>query len=569
MGNCEKKEKDGISPIIPFLFQNNSPSIEIRNNKLETRPGYFMRQYQTSLDSISKHTIEDNQNRKVHEFTTKGINHSIQYNLPSGKYSLKTVTSANGARSVNEVIPLDIPKVVAPTNFSYSYMNELEINKHTSIIPNVSGANLSFSKSGQLPNGLALNPQNGIIMGAPSELGKFSVTIFATNEGGEISTTINLNIVQTSCPPNSRMTNGVCTPDQPTCSIGEKWDGQNCISDSITCPSGSVIVNDVCETICPTGEHKNSSGECVKDSLSCGSNQHEENGGCVSNTRECFPENGYGSQFYNTLTKFWGACELSHCKTGFAKDGEICKLQTCTPNSVTNQSCSVVNGTGTQQKTCNSLGTGTSLSTCYANFCNSPYVPLNGSCVISKVCSTGEYESISCSIKYGTGIQKAYCKSDGSGFDSYEDCKVDFCEKEFANVNNTCRKAISTSTYNPVWVHESSIGELTAYLYHVGDAQTMSLKIQAFKPDFGGMLCDGTMSVFRGACGYSTLDPSDWGSLVASKEYLEGEKPLITIPLPGRDQETICYRVQLKARDYCHGGSNSYSRYTIGGTLYY
>ena len=115
-------------------------------------------------------------------------------------------------------------------------------------------------------------------------------------------------------------------------------------------------------------------GSCVKEYLYCWDNQHYEAGSCISNTKTCSINNGYGRQTWNGNS--WSSCYVDSCNYGYSLSGN-----SCIPNGSWNdnwyqtRSCSVSNWYGRQS------WNGYSWSSCYAESCNSGYYLSWGSCI--------------------------------------------------------------------------------------------------------------------------------------------------------------------------------------------
>ncbi len=82
-----------------------------------------------------------------------------------------------------------------------------------------------------------------------------------------------------TCPTGQHFdTNGVCVPDTVTCPTGQHV-GPNgtCVPDVVTCPAGQhADANGVCvpDVTCPTGQHLDPNGVCVPDGTTCPTGQH-------------------------------------------------------------------------------------------------------------------------------------------------------------------------------------------------------------------------------------------------------------------------------------------------------
>lgn len=82
-----------------------------------------------------------------------------------------------------------------------------------------------------------------------------------------------------TCPAGQHFdTNGVCVPDTVICPSGQHV-GPNgtCVPDVIVCPTGQHLdPNGVCvpDVVCPTGQHLDPNGVCVPDGTVCPTGQH-------------------------------------------------------------------------------------------------------------------------------------------------------------------------------------------------------------------------------------------------------------------------------------------------------
>lgn len=118
-----------------------------------------------------------------------------------------------------------------------------------------------------------------------------------------------------SCDRDEHLENGYCVPDTRYCSISngagkENWNGNywsTCYAQS--CDSGYYL----------------SWGSCVRnnDNDYCASNEHLENGNCVSNTKNCTITNGVGKQTW--LWNYWGQCYVQTCNSWYYIFANACE----------------------------------------------------------------------------------------------------------------------------------------------------------------------------------------------------------------------------------------------------
>lgn len=106
----------------------------------------------------------------------------------------------------------------------------------------------------------------------------------------------------------------------------------------------------------------------------------------------------------------------------------------CAPNTATDCSASISNGSGSQL--CN--GSGTGLGTCNLTACNSGYYQSGNGC-LAQLCVPNSSQS--CAIANGAGSQT--CNNIGS---LYGGCAVTSCDAGFTQVGNTCQNLTPTGT---------------------------------------------------------------------------------------------------------------------------
>ena len=115
------------------------------------------------------------------------------------------------------------------------------------------------------------------------------------------------------CPADQHDENGKCISNTRECNNKiqngtgiETWTNGWGICKVNGCDSGFVI----------------SVNTCVKESLKCPQDQHEENGKCVSNTRSCKILNGKAEESW--INNAWAKCRVKSCDVGFQQNANQC-----------------------------------------------------------------------------------------------------------------------------------------------------------------------------------------------------------------------------------------------------
>ena len=133
-----------------------------------------------------------------------------------------------------------------PPPFSYSVSPFYYISEALSLSPNATFTGITYAVQPALPSGLNLNPSTGVISGTPSgPNGTHSLTITATNEGGDMTTSFTLALLYPPCSHN-----GASIPS------GDRLYTRDCVGSS-----GRVYLT--CENGVLSSEYLN---ECIKPS---------------------------------------------------------------------------------------------------------------------------------------------------------------------------------------------------------------------------------------------------------------------------------------------------------------
>jgi hypothetical protein len=109
-----------------------------------------------------------------------------------------TVTALNSGGSLSTTLSVSVNDV-APSSLTYSQPN-LTLQLKDSATPQVpsylgGGLGVQFSVVPELPLGLTINPTTGVISGTPTQLSPTTTyTIFASNSGGSVETTLSIKV---------------------------------------------------------------------------------------------------------------------------------------------------------------------------------------------------------------------------------------------------------------------------------------------------------------------------------------------------------------------------------------
>ena len=168
--------------------------------------------------------------------------------------------------------------------------------------------------------------------------------------------------------------------------------------------------------ICGTGYSCNSTGQCVANACLGSFNQ------------SCLIENGVGIQTRTCINPptwdTWGECTVVSCNLNYVESGNTCIASTCLGSST--QTCSIVNGVGSQSRECIN-GVWGDWGTCTAISCNSEYTLCGNSCDVS---------SRSCDINNGVGSQSRTCVN--NAWSSWGICNVVSCNSCYTPSGNSC-----------------------------------------------------------------------------------------------------------------------------------
>ena len=283
-----------------------------------------------------------------------------------------------------------------------------------------------------------LNPTNYGGYGSYIYPSTYSNYLNPTVIGGYVNPTIYTNTTVNTCPSGSTLVNGVCQINTTTCPSGTTLVNGSCQINTTTCPTGTTLVNGSCvtnTTTCPTGTSL-VNGSCVSNTTSCPSGSSLVNGSCVSNTTTC-PS---GSSLVN------GSCvsNTTTCPAGTSLVNGVCQINTTTCPSgtfLTNGTCQMVGNYTNYLNPTTAVGyinPTTIANTVYAN--NTNQTCWNGSIISSyyscpsqyKTCNNGSVVPISqsCYKICSNGISVPDYTScyrtcpDGSSVADYQSCPV-------------------------------------------------------------------------------------------------------------------------------------------------
>jgi len=226
----------------------------------------------------------------------------------------------------------------------------------------------------------------------------------------------------------------ICTPD----SINATCSGKACSASPILGKCGLQVTCNLA-TSC---DECNVNAQCNDNNVSttdtCGGMPqrciHTPIPLCTGNTTQsCSIANGIGIQ--NRTCNLgnwssWNTCTVSSCNAGYNISGNTCIALTCSGN--TTQSCSITNGVGIQNRTCIN-GTWTGWNTCSIVNCNNGYF-INGT-ICSLAACTGSANQ-SCNVSNGYGTQSRTCTNGVWGL--WNTCTVTSCILGYQIIGNAC-----------------------------------------------------------------------------------------------------------------------------------
>jgi hypothetical protein len=178
---------------------------------------------------------------------------------------LVTVTNSAGSltTSLNFTVNDSPPTVLSYSGPPFSIIRDRAFN----VTPSAVGANLVFSINPSLPTGLSLNTTNGNISGTPTVVSSnASYTVTASNTGGNITSTFNLEVSVLSCIAGQYFNAGYCV------NVGK----------------GYYSTGDNVRRVCTTSVTPGSNLDYVRDNsnvpdceVACADNYYLNNGSCV------------------------------------------------------------------------------------------------------------------------------------------------------------------------------------------------------------------------------------------------------------------------------------------------
>jgi len=140
------------------------------------------------------------------------------------------VTATNSGGSTSFILSIEVIDS-APTTLSYTTPNVFIIDEAiTNLVPMVSGENLEFSITPNLPNGLSFDESTGIISGTPTELSNpTNYTVTATNSGGSTSFILSIEIIDSAPTTLSYTTPNVFIIDEAITNLVPMVSGENLV----------------------------------------------------------------------------------------------------------------------------------------------------------------------------------------------------------------------------------------------------------------------------------------------------------------------------------------------------
>lgn len=239
------------------------------------------------------------------------------------------------------------------------------------------------------------------------------------------------------CNDSEHYEDNRCVSNNKSCILDnwywrQNWYGTywgNCYADS--CNSWYIISNGKCVL-----QNNNNSNNCYSD-------QHYENGYCVSNTKYCNISNGSGKQTW--YGNNWSECRADSCNSWYYIYNWYCTPSNnncgnsqhyengyCVSNT---RNCSLNNGEGTQ------TWNGSYWGSCYANYCDNDYTLSNGNCIKKWNCTYDQhyedgycvFNTRYCEISNGTGKQTWYGNY-------WSDCSAYTCNSWYYIYNWYCTR---------------------------------------------------------------------------------------------------------------------------------
>ncbi|MCB1144354.1 MAG: hypothetical protein KDK54_19025 [Leptospiraceae bacterium] len=269
-----------------------------------------------------------------------------------------------------------------------------------------------------------------------------------------------------SCNSGYQISGNSCITQTPICNPGYHLENSSCMTDTKSCSITNGLgqqtwVNGswgTCQVVSCNYGYEISSNQCILKTITCPSGQHVENNQCVSNTKSCAVSNGTGHQTWANGS--WGTCIVQTCTIGYKISNNQCIVDSsyCTPiGKSENQTCNIPNGWGIQLRTCSSSNQWGNWGTCNVASCNSGFYQSGNSCV--QDCQPGGSKSQSCSIVNGYGSQSATCQYNGM-WGSWSSCSPSSCYTGYYICGSSCCSSgpqmEDLTPYKPVWGYNSS-----------------------------------------------------------------------------------------------------------------
>jgi hypothetical protein len=206
-----------------------------------------------------------------------------------------------------------------------------------------------------------------------------------------------------------------------------------CVDNVKQCDSGDTIPEGV--SVAYKYWNGTSYSSCIADGYNCSSGNHPESFldtvSCVSDSQSCTVFQGTGTQNWDPVNG-WSGCSISGCGTNFHLE-TVDNISSCQSNT---KSCldqnSILWANGATQ-TWNGEGYGV----CTATSCVSTAHLNNGSCDLNTISCVGEINNSLAATKTWNGTQ-------------YGACSVNECQEGFDLLNNSCLSGCTTGTHRNI-----------------------------------------------------------------------------------------------------------------------
>lgn len=217
---------------------------------------------------------------------------------------------------------------------------------------------------------------------------------------------------------------------------------------NLTCDnSGNNYFNGNCELVnCKSGFYKDGS-LCRPSICQANSQQQISCKNAFANAKDA-----YFVRSCDNLGKSFrdGICTLRSCMPGFVKMNGSCRPQICSANQNITEPCFIGNALkASRTMSCDSTGTSKVYGSCVVQTCSSGFVKRGNSCVATS-CVPNSKQNIQCSgeiVGSQSAVKVQSCNSSGTG-STYSSCTVQSCRPGFYKSGNTCVKNICTPSTN-------------------------------------------------------------------------------------------------------------------------